>query len=243
MVRKIVCLAFCLCFTLVALCGAEEKKEEWVDKAFDFKAVRTVAVQLVVADGLTVSEIERKKLDELVEAQILKAANQRFRLISAAQLEESIGRIVDADMGLLKIEDKEKYAAAMREYTPTLTDAVLTVTVKAMSTEQFFVPERMYTYTTYQTQYVYVPVYDPYRGGYTTVQTIQVPVQNTGITPAHYESVGHAGAEFALARSGDGKKLWLLVDMRDGNGKVPVEMTDRIFKRSMDQLRDATKNK
>lgn len=243
MVRKVVCLAFCLCLMFTALCGAEEKKEEWVDKTFDFKTVRTVLVQLAVADGLTVSEIERKKLDELVEAQILKAANLRLRLISDTQLEESVGRIVDADMGLLKIEDKEKYAAAMREYTPTLTDAVLTVTVKALSSEQVFVPERIYTYTTYQTQYVNVPVFDPYRGNYTIVQSIQVPIQNTGITPAHYESVGHAGAEFALAKSGDGKKLWLLVDMRVGNGKVPIEMTERIFKRSMDQLRDATKSR
>ncbi len=243
MVRKVVCLAISLCLAFAAVCGAEEKKEEWVDKAFDFKTIRTVAVQLEVAAGLTIGEIERKKLDELVETRILKADNQRLRLISAAQLEESVGKIIGADMGLLKIEDKDKYAAAMREYTPKLVDAILTVTVRALSTEQIFVPDRIYTYTTYETQNVYVTRYDPYRGNYTDVQTVKIPVQHTGVIPAHYENLGHAGAEFALALSGDGKKVWLLVDMRDGNGKPPLEMTERIFKRSMDRLRNATKSR
>ncbi len=243
MPRKIVCLTACLCLLLTALCGAEEKKEEWADKTTDFKMIRTVAVRLAVADGLTVSEIERKKLDDLVDSQIIRSGDQRVRFIAAGQLEESIGKIIGADMGLLRVEDQDKYAAAMREYGPQLADAVLTVAVKALSTTRVFVPESVYYYTTYEKRHVSVPAYTHHGTVYYTTQEIQVPVQRSEIRPAHYEYFGHADAEFALVRNRDGKKIWLLIDMRDGKAKVPLEMTERIFKRAMDRFREVADNR
>ncbi len=243
MPRKIACLVACLCIFLTALCGAEEKKEEWADRATDFKTIRTVAVRLTVDDSLTLSEIERRKLDDLVDSQIIRSGDQRVRFIAAAQLEASVGKIVGADMGLLRFEDKDKYAAAMSEYAPKLTDATLDVTVRALSTTRIFVPESVYYYTAYERRYVSVPAYTHRGTVYYTTQQVQVPVQRSEIRPAHYEYFGHAGAEFALARSGDGKKLWLLVDMRDGKAKVPLEMTERIFKRAMDRFREVADNR
>ncbi|MDT8901567.1 hypothetical protein [Anaeroselena agilis] len=243
MPRKIICIAACLWLLLIAPCGAEEKKEEWADKSCDFTMIRTVAVRLAVDDGLNISEIERRKLNDLVDSRIIRSGDQRVKFIAASQLEESIGKTIGADLGLLRFENRDKYAAVMREYAPQFADAVLTVAVKTLSTTQVYVPESIRYYTTYEKRYISVPAYTHRGTVYYTTQEIRVPVQRSEVQPAHYEYFGHAGAEFALARSRDGKKIWLLLDMRDGQSKVPIEMTERIFKRAMDRFRAVADNR
>jgi hypothetical protein len=240
MVRRTALAAICLMFFLVAGCWAEERKEEWREKAFDFRNVRTLVVQLAVSNDAALSDVERKSLEELFAKQVIKAENQRVVLIAKDELENRIGKIVGKDMRLLAVEDNARYKEVMKEYAPQVADGVLTVSVRALGTSQVYVPERVYYYTTYQTQYIQTPVYHPNGGVSYITQAIQVPVQNVGVTPAHYETIGHAGAEFTLVAGADRQKVWILVDMRDGNGKVPLEMTGRIFKRAMDQFRKLT---
>lgn len=240
MFRKILFIAVCLSFFISANCLAEERKDEWQEKAIDFTTVRTVVVQLSVNSDVVVKDIDQKKLDDLLEKQILKAAKQRVRLISNSQLEDSIGKIVNTDMALLSIADNAKYLETMQAYAPLVADAILRVNVKALGTTQVFVPQSMYTYTEYQTTYVSTPVFLPGGRVYYTTTAIQTPVMRTMVVPAHNENVGHAGAEFTLVTCKNQQKIWLLLDMRDGKEKVPLEMTERIFQRAMDQFRELT---
>lgn len=221
-------------------CLAEERKEEWQEKAFDFKKVRTVATQLSVDSDVSVKEIDQKKLEELIEKRILKSSNHRVRFIPYNQLEDTIGKIVNIDMGQLRIEDNTKYNDLMLEHTPLVADGILRVNIKALATTQEFVPASVYTYTTYQINYISVPVYQPRGGVYYTTQAVQVPVQNTSVIPAHNDNVGHAGVEFTLVTSKSQQKIWLLLDMRDGKEKIPIEMTERIFQRALDRFRELT---
>lgn len=242
MIRRAMAVGVCLVLFWTAACFGEERKDEWKDQSFDFRTVRSVVVQLSVDSALSLSEADRKKVEELIETQVLKAGNQqRIRFVSQAELEGTIGKIIDEDMGRLRLEDSAKYDAALNEYTPKLAEAVLDIQIKALATTQVFVPESMYTYTEYQTSYVTVPVYGANGNVYYTTQAVQVPVQRTSVIPAHYETVGHAGAEFSLKTTGASRKVWLLVDMRDGNGREPVAMLDRIVKRAMDEFREVTK--
>ncbi len=238
--RKSAFWAVCLSLLVFASCWAEERKEEWQEKAFDFKNIRTLVVQLTVNSDVVLSEVEQKKLEEMFEKQVIKAENQRVVLIANDELENRIGKIVGKDMRLLALEDNAKYNEAIKEYTPLAADGTLTVSIKALGTTQVFVPASVYYYTTYQTSYIQTPVFLPGGGVTYVTQTIQTPVQNTGMTPAHYDSIGHAGAEFSLVAGSERQKIWILVDVRDGNGKVPLEMTERIFKRAMEQFRKIT---
>ncbi|MBP2627267.1 MAG: hypothetical protein H6Q68_1978 [Firmicutes bacterium] len=240
--RKTLVMAVCIFFLLSMSCLAEERKEEWQEKAFDFKTVRTVAIQLSVNGDVVVKEIDQKKLDELIEKRILKSSDQRVRFIPYSQLEDSIGKIINIDMGQLRIEDNTKYNDLMLEHTQLVADGILKVNIKALAMTQEFVPASVYTYTTYQINYISVPVYLPRGGVYYNTQAVQVPVQNTGVIPAHNENMGHAGVEFTIVTSKIQQKIWFLLDMQDGKEKIPLEMTERIFQRALDRFRELANN-
>jgi len=194
----------------------------------------------LINSDVVVTEIDQKKLDELIEKRILKSSDQRVRFIPYSQLEDGVGKIANIDIGKLRIEDNIKYNDLMLEHTSILADGILKVNIKALSTTQEFVPVSVYTYTTYQINYISVPVYLP-RGGITyTTQAVQVPVQNTSVIPAHNDNIGHAGVEFTLTASKNQQKIWLLLDMRDGKEKKPIEMTERIFQRALDRFQELT---
>ena len=184
------------------------------------------------------SEMDQKRIDTLIEKQILKSNNQRVRFISNDQLEDTISKIAAADLRQLRVEDSAKYNAVISVYNPMVADVILSVTIKALGTTQIFIPECLYTYTEYQTSYINIPVHTPDGRIYYTTQVIQTPVSRTSVIPAHNENIGHAGAEFSLITVNNQQRIWFLLDMRDGKEKIPIEMTERIFKRAMDRFRE-----
>jgi hypothetical protein len=133
----------------------------------------------------------------------------------------------------------------MKEWSPLAVDAIMKIEIKQWGHTQVYVPERTDTYIEYVTTYVSAPVLD--QNGkilYYETQPVRVPVERARVIPAHYEKVVHAGAEFSVTSAKTQQKIWILLDLRDANMfKTPYDMTERIFKRGLDQFRELTQSK
>jgi hypothetical protein len=221
-------------------CSAEEKKEEWSDKNFNFKALRTVVVQLSISSDVTVSDDAQKGLNDILANELLSANINRVKFISSNQLEDKIGKLFHTDMQQLRVEDNAQYCEMMEENTHLVADGILKITIKSMKTTQVFVPSSTYSYVEYQTTYTSVPIFLPNGGVTYTNRAVQTPVTRTVQVPAHMEDMGFAGVEFTLESCNTQQKAWYLLDMRDSLAKKPLDMTVRIFRRATDKIRALT---
>ncbi|MBP2651937.1 MAG: hypothetical protein H6Q74_2762 [Firmicutes bacterium] len=240
MVRKILFVGLCLVFFISLTCSAEEKKDEWQEKAFNFTTIKTVLIQLSANSDITINDDDNKKLDDLLNKQISQSSNQRVHFISPSQLEDNIGKLINTDIEQLRVDDNAKYYETLREYAPLVADAVLKINIKALTTTQVAVPKSTRSYVEFQTTYVSVPIFLPRGGTSYTTKAVQVPVTRYTVVPAHNDNVGHAGVEFTLETCNNQQKVWSLLDMREGTDKKPLEMTEHIFQRAIDRFRAIT---
>lgn len=201
-------------------------------------------MQSSVDKGVSLEEIDKQKIDDLITAKVLKADNLRIRLISNEQFEDLVSKYSEVNVKQLRVDAPEKYSAVLRDWIPFITDAFLNIKIKQWGYTKVFVPETTETYTDYETTYVSVPYYDQNGNLSYSTQQVQVPVEKTRVIPAHYEYFAHAGAEFTLISASGQQKIWMLLDLRDASGdKVPIEMTERILARAMNQFQNLTNRK
>lgn len=246
MISKIlkVSVLILVCSFMTTAVWAQEQKDEWKNKIFDFNKIKNVAVVYTV-DYTNNKEngVDKEKLMELLQRKIMKAQGLPIRIITQesliddVELAYQINKSDTIDLKQLQANDPAKYEAVMKEWMPQVVDAVLKVDIKQFGYTEHLVPAHEENYIDYETTYITVTKYDNKGNQYTENSEIKTPVERTRYVPDYYIIYAHAGAEFSLFVEKNQQLVWRLVDLRDATGyKVPLEMEERIIDRSMSQL-------
>lgn len=226
-----------LLFLWSGAAAAEERKEEWHERDFRFSALRNVDYQISGVEELKLEEIDRRKLEDVLDGSFAAAKAGHVQWLSQKQLQERIYKSVQSDLAALKRDDPEQYQLRWNELLPKAVDAHLTVKVRQWGYIQVYVPETTETYTEYRSTPIHVVQYDANGNAKTVVQWVEIPIERVRIIPAHYEPLAQAGLEFVLTDANSGQKIWMLLDMREARGgKTPADMAGRIVSRLIEQL-------
>jgi hypothetical protein len=242
-------ILFCLFITTAA--WADERKDEWKNKIFDFNGIKNIAVLYTIeTTGCTdkqESAIDKEKINELVERKLIQAQGLSKLVVSGERLRNNIelayqlGAAEPLSLKELQADDPAKFASVIQEWTPRVVDAVLKVEIRQFGYTKMFVPAHEEIYTDYETTYITDTKYDSQGNQYTETHKIETPVERTRYVADHYITYAHAGAVFSLFNAKN-QLVWQLTDLRDaGDDKVPIEMEERIFDRSLGKLKNVLK--
>ncbi|MCE5286608.1 MAG: hypothetical protein LLG02_12275 [Pelosinus sp.] len=240
-----------ICSFMTTAVWAQEHKEEWENKTIDFNKVKNVAVVYTVGYTNKQENIaDKEKLMELLQRKIIKAQNlpisiiPQESLINDVELAYQLNKSDTIDLKQMQVSDPARYEAVMKEWMPQVVDAILKVDIKQFGYTEQFVPAHEESYTDFETTHVTDTKYDNKGNQYTEDREITTPVERTRFVPDEYITYAHAGAEISLFAGKNQQLVWQLVDLRDANGcKVPLEMEERIFDRSVSQLIKVFKEK
>lgn len=241
-ILAIVLVGICLLWANVGF--ALDKKEEWVEKTYEFKQVKTVLVQYSIPADINLSETERLKFEDMLKATFFKEDKKAtVKYLTSEQSEEMIEKNIGVNLKELRATDNARYLDIMQKQLPTVADAILNINMTSLEYSTRHVP----SYTEAYTDYEYQTVYEPYINSYgqhagNVAKTIKVPVQRYRVVPAHDVQVGNAGAELKLMTTKDQQRVWLLLDVREEEDRTPINVTQRIFKRAKDRLKKMTKS-
>lgn len=220
----------------VNLCFGEEKKDEWVNKAYNFKQIRTIVVHYSVSDQLKLSDADYQQLDEMLKTVFTSKNNEEPQYIHVEQAEEPAGQAADLNVKERKTNDPEKYEPALNGQLPNSADAVLLVNIKEDGYTISHIPESLEAYTEYQYRYEQIPYTDPQGRMYYVTQPRQMPVTKYRTVPAHDVRIAHAGAAFILTASQGRQEVWKTLDVREAANKDALDMMERIMVRAKDRL-------
>jgi hypothetical protein len=233
------------CLLWSAVCFGGVAKEEWLDKSYDFKQVKTVVVQYSIGDDLEITETEKRNLDDMFKAKFFQSKKaEKIKYISVEQSEEAVEKATGINMKELRGNDDAQYKETLQKHLPIVADAVLKITINRQRRSSRHVSESVYSYKEDEIRTHYIPRYD-YQGRYMGRDPVveKVPVTKYGTIAAHDVAVGQAGAEFVLATTKDQQEVWRLLDLRDEDDKSPGKVTEKIFSRAKDRLVDLAKKK
>lgn len=235
--EKILCLIVAYLLIIPSV-YAEERKDEWWDKAYNFKQLRTILLVTNISEDVRLDASDQRKLHALFDTEILRNSKDksRVRIITSEQLEASIANVTGEDLQTLRLNDPAKYKEIMQTYTAIYVDGTFKVDVSELGYTRVWIPEKVETYTENQEVTVTTELRDANgRVTGTSTSKVTIPVEKVRVIPAHYLYTGHAGATFTIAEEKKQQPIWTIVDIREAYDKDPFGMMQRILKRTMDK--------
>lgn len=238
---KIAALFIALVLLLsISVCQAEERKDEWKKPGFNFRGIKTVLITTSADPKAEMDEFHTRRLDNVYTGVFIEDrarwVNTSFNFITMGKLKEMIARAIGEDLRRLELEDPVRYKAEIARFTPLLTDAVLHVKVSSFGYDKRFVPEKISTYIEQVEVETEVHIQDSKGHWRTETRKIKKPVERVVVTPAHYDTYGNAGMKYMLVDNKTDETVWMLLDVREANGKDPIDMTERIINRAAECL-------
>lgn len=236
MLRKVLVLFFIWNIVLMpSVSFGAEAKDEWVNKGFNLKQIKSVIVQYNVQGDVKLSEDDNSKIDTLVKKIFKETNNKREKLkyLSMQQVEEAIGKTVELNLLELKENDNEQYETVMQNHLAEFADATLQVNIIEHGYTTVHVPQNQIAYP--EVQQV------PYTNG--QGQLYYNPVVNIKYitVPEHDEQIAHAGVHFTFRTTKDKQDVWRFQDIREASDKDPMGMTERIFNNAKSKLKKLIK--
>ncbi len=230
----------CLLLLSTAVCQAEERKDEWKKSGFNFRSIKTVLITTSADPKAEMDEFHTRRLENVYNNVFIQDrarwVNSSFNFISLNQLKDMISRAIGEDVRRLETEDPARYKAEIARFTPLLTDAVLHIKVSSFGYDKRFVPEKVYTYIEQVEVEIETRIQDSKGRWMTEKRKVKKPVERISVTPAHYDTYGNAGMKYMLIDNKTNESVWMLLDVREANGKDPIDMTERIINRAAECL-------
>jgi hypothetical protein len=224
----------------ISVCQAEERKDEWKKPDFNFRGIKTVLIMTSADPKAEMDEFHIRRLENVYTNVFIEDrarwVNSSLNFISLNKLKDMITKATGEDLRRLELEDPARYKAEIARFTPLLTDAVLHVKVSSFGYDKRFVPERISTYTEQVEVETDVYIQDSRGNWRTEKRKIKKPVERTVVTPAHYDTYGNAGMKYMLIDNKTDESVWMLLDVREANGKDPIDMIERIINRAAECL-------
>ncbi len=224
----------------ISVCQAEERKDEWKKPGFNFRGIKTVLIMTSADPKAEMDEFHIRRLENVYTNVFIEDrarwVNSSLNFISLNKLKDMITKATGEDLRRLELEDPARYKAEIARFTPLLTDAVLHVKVSSFGYDKRFVPERISTYTEQVEVETDVYIQDSRGNWRTEKRKIKKPVERTVVTPAHYDTYGNAGMKYMLIDNKTDESVWMLLDVREANGKDPIDMIERIINRAAECL-------
>lgn len=237
-VRRLgVIIFFLCCLVISSVCFSEERKEEWNDKTYDFKQIKTIVVQYTFGKDVTVTDVEKQKVENILRA-IFKDSSVKPKYLYMQQAEDQVEKESGLNLKEIKVSDKEQYDKVMQNVLPAVADAILQVTITQQGYTIRHIPGGTEFYTEYEVRYEQVPYTNSWGQTSYVTRTYQVPVQRIRAVPPYDVNDAHAGVEFVLLSSEGRQAIWKSVDIREAVSKDVLGMTERIFNRAKDKLKD-----
>lgn len=238
--KGVLLLFTCLLLLSMSICQAQERKDEWKKPDFDFGKVKTILVNTSIDPKAQVDQFNIRKLENFYSKTLMQDKNRwsknNFRFITLDQLKDKISNITGENIRQMEIDNVAQYKSEMDRFTLLMTDAVLNIKLTSFGYDQRFVPESSYTYTEEVETEIESNYQDSSGRWVHGKKTIKIPVTRVRTTPAHYDSYGNAGVEYTLINNKTNESIWMLLDIREANGKDPMDMTERIINRAAGSL-------
>ncbi|MDR7868797.1 MAG: hypothetical protein RIN56_18545 [Sporomusaceae bacterium] len=223
-----------------AVCQAEERKDEWKKSGFNFRGIKTVLLATSADPRAEMDEFHIRRLENVYTNVFIedraKWVNSSFNFITLNKLKDMISKAIGEDLRRLETEDPARYKAEIARFTPLITDAVLHIKVSSFGYDKRFVPEKISTYIEQVEVETDVYIQDSKGNWIQQKRKVKKPVERTSITPAHYDTYGNAGMKYMLIDNKTNESVWMLLDVREANGKDPIDMTERIINRAAECL-------
>ncbi len=224
----------------LSVCQAEERKDEWKKPGFNFRGLKTILISTSADPKAEVDEFHTRRLEtdytKVFVQDRARWVNTTFNFITLAKLKDMVSSALGEDLRRLELEDPARYKAEIARFTPLLTDAVLHVQVSSFGYDKRFVPERISTYIEQVEVETEVRIKDSRGHWRTEKRKVKKPVERMIVTPAHYDTYGNAGVKFMLIDNKTNETVWMLLDVREANGKDPISMAERIINRAAERL-------
>lgn len=230
----------CLLILSMAVCQAEERKDEWKKPGFNFRGIKTVLITTSADPKAEMDEFHVRRLENVYNNAFIqdraKWVHTTFNFITLNQFKDMISKAIGEDLRRLETEDPARYKAEIARFTPLITDAVLHIKVSSFGYDKRFVPEKISTYIEQVEVETEVHIQDSKGHWITEKKKVKKPVERTVITPAHYDTYGNAGMKYMLVDNKTDEAVWMLLDVREAYGKDPIDMTERIIHRAAECL-------
>ena len=221
--KKIIVLAlFVLAFAGTVLASPEK----WVDKEYNFKAVKSVLLLEPVCSDQSTDDVGKNQIKQVFmsEAEMKKVTLLHTEDIIAAMDDKTkedynnlVGTDADAAQKLL-LQEAQKHA-----------DIAVYTTVTAYHSGTKHIAESIRTYTDYQEIEMDTP-----QGG---KQKVKYPVTRTEITPAHDITTLTSDTQFRAVDLKTGKDIMLDTDHRYRElGTYDSSTPDHMFKRGVNKF-------
>lgn len=213
----VLCLVFLFCVV-----SANAAPNQWYDKAYDFKQIKTILVLQPTFSQEVTDNLARQKFTDVATPELKKF---KVNFIFLPQLLDNIKQDTGIDMIALYQKDEKQYDNVLFENVPKYADCILMISVPEMGLSERYREPYSVPWTSYNTSYINY-------GGYSG--TVQTPQTNYINVPGRYRTYANAAISIKLLDAKNINLIWGYSDSLSKRGKDAAPVMEKLLKSAVE---------